>query len=53
MNDKEKESEYYTIIELLEVMSFKKVLLVMFSFYLFVFSTVMSFIYWYLNHHHR
>jgi len=49
-NDDEKESEYYTIIEMLESLPFKKILLILFGFYIFVFSIVMSFVYWYLKH---
>ena len=49
-NDEEKESEYYTIIEMLQEMSFKKILLILFGFYALVFSVVMAFVYWYLKH---
>ena len=52
-DDNEIESKYYTIIELLETMPFKKILLILFGFYLFVYTVVMALVYWYLHHYHK
>ena len=52
-NQEEQESEYYSIIELLETMSFKKLLLIMVGFCTFIIAIVMSFVYWYLGQYHK
>jgi hypothetical protein len=52
-NQEEQESEYYSIIELVETMSFKKLLLIIFGFCTFVITIAMSFVYWYLGQYHK
>jgi hypothetical protein len=47
--DEKKVSEYYTIIELLEDLPFKKVVLLMLGFYTLVLTVALSFMYWYLK----
>ena len=50
MNDKEKESEYYTIIELLESMSMGKAIGFIVGFFSIIGTIVMIFVYWLIRH---
>lgn len=49
-NNEEKESEYYTILEMLENIPFKKVVLILIAAYGTIGSVVLAFVYWYTKH---
>lgn len=50
MYDDEKESEYLTILEMLEEMSMGKAVAVILGFYTVVASVAMIFVYWFTKH---
>ena len=50
MYDDEKESEYLTILEMLEEMSMGKAVAVILGFYTLVASVAMNFVYWFTKH---
>lgn len=50
MDEEEKESEYYTVLELLESMSLAKALASIFGFFTIIGGITMFFVYWFTRH---